>query len=313
MNRRIVVLRAGALGDTVLTLPALRLLRRRFPEHRFQAVGYPALWAALGPWVDDRFSVEGGPFSGLLVPPAPAGLGAWLDGVDLLVAWTSRAPTIEPPHPPITHASPFPPPGVHAARWLATSVGGDPEAGDGPPPSLLLTPEERGIALRILEGMGVRRPVVIHPGAGARWKRWPAQTFARLADALRDRGHPVVLVEGPADSETVAEVRAQIRRPVPIIREERLRVLAALLACADPFVGNDSGITHLAAAAGARTIALFGPTDPASWAPLGDVRVLRACTARAVRQGQIRVCDDPECLERIGVDEVLHAVLACQK
>jgi len=183
VNRRIVVLRAGALGDTVLTLPALQLLRRRFPEHRFQAVGHPAVWAALGPWVDDRFSVDAVPFSGLLVPPPPAGLGAWLDGVDLLVAWTSRAPTIEPPHPPIIHASPYPPPGVHAATWLATSVGAISEGGDVPPPSLRLSPEERGIARRILEEMGVRRPVVIHPGAGARWN--PTRDGRRSSSAAR--------------------------------------------------------------------------------------------------------------------------------
>jgi len=74
------------------------------------------------------------------------------------------------------------------------------------------------------------------------------------------------------------------------------------------FIGNDSGVTHLAAWLGLPTIALFGPTDPASWAPLGDVRVLRTCTSKATRQGEIRVCADPGCMRRLALGEVLATV-----
>jgi ADP-heptose:LPS heptosyltransferase len=90
-----------------------------------------------------------------------------------------------------------------------------------------------------------------------------------------------------------------------VLRDLPLPQLAAKLAAAALYIGNDSGVTHLAAAAGAPTIALFGPTDPATWAPIGTVRVLRHCDARASVPRQIRVCEG-DCLERITVAEVLE-------
>jgi ADP-heptose:LPS heptosyltransferase len=169
-----------------------------------------------------------------------------------------------------------------------------------------LTAEERHRAQVDLHRIGVGRPAFLHPGAGASWKRWPAQNFALLAAALLERGYDPVLIEGPADRDAVAQVQERVTRCLPVVRERSVRELAALLSQEALFVGNDSGVTHLAAAAGALTLALFGPTDPASWRPLGDVRVLRACTACTVRQGQIRVCDDPACMEGIAVEHVLH-------
>lgn len=154
------------------------------------------------------------------------------------------------------------------------------------------------------------RPVILHPGSGEPWKRWPAARYAQLADALLDRGVPVVLSAGPSDTATLAEVRERMRRPAPVLAGLPARELAACFALARCYAGNDSGATHLAAAAGAPVIAIFGPTDPASWAPRGDVRVLRACPASAESQGQIRVCDDPSCLAALALHSVLDAVTA---
>jgi ADP-heptose:LPS heptosyltransferase len=80
-----------------------------------------------------------------------------------------------------------------------------------------------------------------------------------------------------------------------------------VLAHASLVVGNDSGVTHLAAVAGAPVVALFGPTDPALWRPLGDALVLRRCDRRATEEAPIRVCDDPACVQAITVEEVLRA------
>jgi ADP-heptose:LPS heptosyltransferase len=148
----------------------------------------------------------------------------------------------------------------------------------------------------------------MHPGAGSHRKRWPAERFAALGASLVRRGLQVVLIEGPADAEVVAQVQEHAGLPFPVLRDLDTRLLAAALAEARCFVGNDSGVTHLAGAVGTPTLALFGPTDPASWAPLGNARVLRRCRAQAVRQGQIMVCDDPSCMEAISVDDVLSAL-----
>jgi ADP-heptose:LPS heptosyltransferase len=231
------------------------------------------------------------------------------------VAWTAQplGDWVQAAVQRVIQESPYPPPGVHAAAWLHRSLAPLWEqyehAPTAEPPRgwLSLTQMDRAWGRAALAGLGLDQPTILHPGAGATWKRWPAASFARLALALRDRGHQIALVEGPADEEAVREVLAQAG-PLPVIREADLRALARLLAQARSFVGNDSGVTHLAAMAGARTIALFGPTDPASWAPLGDVHILRHCRDATRRQGEIRICTDPECMAAIAVEEVLEVI-----
>lgn len=299
---RILVVRAGALGDTLLTLPALRALRRWSPTSHLTVAGSPDTVALLGDVVDRCLSVDTPALAGL-VGGRPTVAALDLVGAhDLIVVWSSRAP-----HPAfrqsgvrIIQATPYPPPGMHAAAWLARTLGLPLEPLSQPLP--LPTSAKPAI------GGVPPRPVVLHPGAGARWKRWPAAHFAALADALWERGHGVTLLAGPADEEAIAEVRARLAHPVPTLHRLPLCTVATVLARAAAYVGNDSGISHLAALAGAPTIALFGPTDPANWAPLGDVQVLRRCTRQARRQGQIRVCDHLACLDAVNVAQVLHAV-----
>lgn len=321
MIRRIVVVRAGALGDVTLTLPAIRGLRRQYPQARVEVIGYRALWEVAGRLVDQRVSIERPALAGLLTGEASSELLAWLRGqsnapsdaplpVDLAIAWTKRDPS------PIfkaagigniVHASPFPPPGVHAATWYLQSLGLPAAPGDG---SLLsLSSEERHAGQQALREQGLGRPIILHPGAGAGWKRWPARRFGTVARTLRERGHDVALVDGPADGEAV-EATLEHSGPLPVIRSGSIRHLAGILSQARLFVGNDSGVTHLAAAAGTPTIALFGPTDPASWAPIGNTRVLRACTATTTWQGQLRLCESAGCMEGIGVQDVLAEVRA---
>ena len=130
--------------------------------------------------------------------------------------------------------------------------------------------------------------LAIHPGSGSPAKNWPAPRIAALVRSLGAARW--LLVRGPADDAAAAletEPGARVARDLP------LRVLAALLARAGAYVGNDSGVTHLAAASGAPTIALFGATDPRVWAPLGPC-------VEVIRGG--------ETMEGIAVDEVGAAV-----
>jgi heptosyltransferase III len=99
---------------------------------------------------------------------------------------------------------------------------------------------------------------VIHPFASAPQKRWPLEKFREVARLLK---MPVRWCAGPQEDLTDA------------VRIDDLYDLAIWLARARIYIGNDSGITHLAAAVGTPTIVLFGPTDPAVWAPRGS-RVL---------------------------------------
>ena len=132
------------------------------------------------------------------------------------------------------------------------------------------------------------RFAAIHPGSGSRRKNWPAERFA---DVARSFGGPWLLVAGPADHEAVS-VLAEVEGAV-IARELAPRALASLLSRAGVYLGNDSGVTHLAAAAGAPTVALFGVTDPRTWAPIGP---------------RVRVVDCGSAMDGASVDTVTAAV-----
>jgi Glycosyltransferase family 9 (heptosyltransferase) len=173
---------------------------------------------------------------------------------------------------------PLPPAGSgHAAQWLARPIAslGVP-CGHDEPPTLEGTNEERAQAAALVRELP-ERFLAIHPGSGSPSKTWPADRFSRLLDVLRVE--PFLLVEGPADAEAAAVLRAGGRAITA--RGLTPRNLGAALARAAAYVGNDSGVTHLAAAWGAPTVALFGPTDPEVWAPTGpQARVVRAPDGR---------------------------------
>lgn len=114
-----------------------------------------------------------------------------------------------------------------------------------------------------------RHDIVIHPGSGSAKKNWPLERFVELARALESSGRAVAWCLGPAELESGMVKFEHVLRGARRIETETLVELAGQLATARHFIGNDSGITHLAAAVGCPTIALFGPTRPGVWAPQG--------------------------------------------
>jgi len=116
--------------------------------------------------------------------------------------------------------------------------------------------------------------VAVHPGSGSPTKNWPIERFAAVARRLA-AGQPWLLVLGPAEAQ-MSELEGSV-----VARNWPVRTLGAALSRAGVFVGNDSGASHLAAASGAPTLALFGPTDPALWAPVAP-SVATLCAPRGV-------------------------------
>jgi ADP-heptose:LPS heptosyltransferase len=116
--------------------------------------------------------------------------------------------------------------------------------------------------------------VAIHPGSGGAQKCWPISSFAAIIKYLWQQSYPVLLLAGPADHKRVAELHKLLPSPPQAYMLHRL-IDAPLLEVAQYlqqcrcYLGNDSGITHLAAMLGIPTIALFGPSDPAVWRPPG--------------------------------------------
>jgi len=122
------------------------------------------------------------------------------------------------------------------------------------------------------------RPVVIHPGSGGVAKCWPLERFVELAGRLKDRGQDVLWVVGPAEVERWGEGKLDaLRRQWPLLENPGLESLAGLLAQCRVYVGNDSGVSHLAAAVGAPSFVLFGPSNATHFAPLGPcVKVIQS-------------------------------------
>lgn len=126
---------------------------------------------------------------------------------------------------------------------------------------------------RLGQEAGGRAPlqVVIHPGSGGLRKIRPLRRWRSLLQWLSRRGDVrVFMIVGPADERIMPLAReARANHGVFVLEELSLPTLGAVLHDADLYIGNDSGVTHLAASMGAPTIAIFGPTDPLVWGPRG--------------------------------------------
>lgn len=238
---RRLIIRPGGIGDCILSLPAIEHLRADYTE----------VWApsALVPLI--RFanayaiSSTGLDLLGLTGVEPPASLIARLRSFDSIVSWygANRAEFRE--HVAalglpfqFLDALPKPPANGHAADFFLHQTGGS------------------GVAVpKISCAHGPRENfAVIHPFSGSAKKNWPLERFRELAARLPI---PVRWCAGPEEALDNA------------VRFENLYELGCWLATARVYIGNDSGITHLAAAVGVPVVAIFGPSDPAIWAPRG--------------------------------------------
>lgn len=226
----------------------------------------------------DRLPWDGPEVAALLAGERTGGpVARAIASAGLVVAWTrgeAARDALERLHPRVLSRDPTPPPeGPHASLWLAQALlplGLD--VRPAPPPLAFTENELRGA--RAATAALPPGFLALHPGSGSPSKNWP---FPRFVDAARrlTRGAPWLLVLGPAEEDVAPPPDALVARGWP------LRRLAAALSAAGLFLGNDSGASHLAAAAGAPTLALFGPTDPLVWAPVGGaVSTLRPASGR---------------------------------
>lgn len=324
MTDRLLVVRGGALGDFVLGLPALHALRRAFPGASLELIAPAAVLPLASQLVDVATPLERAEVAYLFLggEGLPGEVVGRYRDLDLVVVWLSdpdgsvRGSFQRLGARRLLWAPPIPSgPGRHAADHLLDTLGplGIPGVVDAATPSVAV-PRDRASALLRRPGVDPGRPpVAVHPGSGGDWKRWPAERFARVADGLLAAGREVVLIQGPADERAVAEVVAAVREGRPEVASgQDVEELAALLSLCSCYLGNDSGVTHLAAAVGTPTVALFGPTDPSVWGPRGRrVAVLRGEVECApCSRGTALECRARSCLETVTVEQVLEAVAA---
>ena len=133
--------------------------------------------------------------------------------------------------------------------------------------------------------------VVMHPGSGSLRKSWHLDNFLAIAEQLASKGITVIFLLGPAELDRFSKAAIKkITRVARCLTDLSLAQVLGLLSCADAFVGNDSGITHLAAGLGVRVIAVFGPTDPNVYRPIGPaVTVFKNRAATFTRKPSVRL------------------------
>ena len=303
--QRILVIRGGAIGDFILTLPALKLLRDNFPGAQIEILGYKHIVAL----AENRFyanatrSIEYGPLSRFFARDAelPVDLVEYFGSFDLIVSYLFDPDEIFAANlrrcgaQRLILASPKFHEREHAARQLAAPLAALGLELTDPAAKLFPNESDRKAAREFLDGIGTEI-VAFHPGSGSEKKNWPIENWIELGNDLlgakssKSGDFPVaelpgrrfgkrrslVVASGEADGKRTTQMRSSWKnKPVRFAMNLPLPHLAAVLE-KSTFVGHDSGISHLAAAAGARCVLLFGPTDPAVWAPKGeDVKVLR--------------------------------------
>jgi len=125
--------------------------------------------------------------------------------------------------------------------------------------------------------------VALHPGSGGVHKCWPLKNFQQLAYSLTQQNYQVLFIVGPAETDRFSsETLDQIASNFPLLKDLNLEQLSALLTACCAYVGNDSGISHLAGALNVPTIAIFGSSNPTHWKPLGQK--VNICSGQSTRK-----------------------------
>jgi heptosyltransferase-2 len=331
--RRLLLRAPNWLGDIVMALPAMGMVRRGFSETAL-SVALPAAFAAV---FEGRTSA--GPVG--LVPLERPGTRAEIAalraaGSDATVlftnsfgsAWIARRAGIPERwgfatsgrRLLLTRAMPRPRKGLHQIEYYcALAAGlGLPRAEDVP--SIEPSDRARASAAALLEQAGAAAGPIVGFAPGAAYgyaKRWPPRYVAQVIRAVTTRGATAVLVGARNDAEAGTEIESALGsaalgpgRVVNLIGRTDLRQLIGVLAGCDAFVTNDSGAMHLAAALGRPVVAMFGPTSERATAPRGGAaQVLTAdvfCRPCMMRECPI----DHRCMKRITPDLVVEATLA---
>jgi heptosyltransferase III len=266
---RFLVFRGGALGDILLTLPVLRTLRDKDTSAFVELVApFPAALLAQYGGAHSVCDLSSAAFVSLFADDASldGAVRERLREVDYVISYLSDP-----------------------QRTLRTKIE---NCGSrfisGPfrlneqrlPASVQLAEPLGELGLVVVDPaprLFLKRPFLsgtrafFHVGSGSSAKNWPAPSWSALAAKLEDQFDELLLVSGEADEVSTAEFlrsyrgsKLKVRSNLPILD------LADELATADLFIGHDTGVTHLAAALAVPTIALFGPTDPMIWCPLGE-------------------------------------------
>jgi heptosyltransferase-3 len=299
---RVLVLRSGAIGDFVVTLPVLQWLRLAGPGTVVDLACHARVAPLAGGLVSQWREIDSAVFLPLHreTPVGEEAIRGFLGNYDLILSFLGstttpaerlrelageRAVCLDPlPASNTRHVTEF----LFDQMRTAGLPAPDPEESCHILPVIEVSAHAREHAGALLDQHGLDRRralIALHPGSGSSGKNVPAGLLAGvcgwLAESLEEAA--VFLVKGEADEGAVADLVEQLRTTVPVVETRELELLAGVLAHCALFVGHDSGISHMAAAVGTPTVAIFVSSDPHAWAPRGRHVAVAESTAKSIR------------------------------
>jgi ADP-heptose:LPS heptosyltransferase len=304
--RQLLVLRALGLGDLLVAVPALRALRRRYPEHRL---------VLAGPAVLDPLARATGAVDETLPTASPEAL-SWVDrpAPEVVVNLHGVGPQS---HRALDATRPRQRIGLRAPGWAGPDWADITRAHRHERERWCAVVEAFGVCADptdfMLDGRvpGAGGDVVVHPGAAYGAKRWPAERFALVAARLADEGHRVVVTGSGPEVSLAHDVARRGGLPAERVLAGRTDIagLMDVVAGAALVVCGDTGIAHLATALGTPSVVLFGPEPPDRWGPPdGGPHVVLTDASR--RRGDPFAEDPDPALLGVDVDEVTYVANA---
>ena len=279
-----LVCHRGALGDFILTWPAIFCLRKLLPRHQFLGIGrteYMRLSISHGildTYIDNESAALLDFFCGKRIPMqigSPHCAVLWLTKGQQIIDLLKQSASL-----PVVSIPPFPDSKMHMARHYCTVIKSH---------FSITVPENLSDCFpdRFIKG----QYALIHPGSGSIKKNYNPLFYRNLADELKRSGyHKVGFIFGPVEDE---KMNKEVFDGEWIERPKDVEALARLLSDATLYIGNDSGVSHLSGFIGTQTIVLYKSTDPKVWGVLGKKVVHISASDEA-----LALCKIQECLKQ---------------
>jgi len=297
MQKKIIVIRGGAIGDFILTLPVIAALKERFSQSRIAVMGYPHIvqLALLGGLADEIRSIDSRSLAPFFIPGGnlpPDMISFFSDAVIVIsylydpdeifqenVLRCFNGVFISAPYKPSDEL------GVHATETFLKPLEQLAIFSPNPTPEIKISSDENKQSDEFW--------LAVHPGSGSETKNWPLPKWQNLISRLIEFEQiKILLVGGEAEGDRLDLLASMIpEKKLELARNLSLKDLALRMSKCNGFIGHDSGITHLAAALGLRGIALWGPSSLDIWKP---------------RSEKFKVIKYPEGISNISVDQVFN-------
>jgi ADP-heptose:LPS heptosyltransferase len=276
--KKILIIRGGAIGDFIVTLPVFKALKLLFPTAEIGCLSSPGIGelARTTGLSDEVRCLEDGCWAMFFVEDGELDSAAseWLESFDCIISFL---------HDPggVWRANVA---RVNDGRFLAGCHRPAEESAEPASVTLLRVLETLGIVdadpiprIELAQSSALSNTIALHPGSGSKLKNWPEEKWAQFISILIEDGESLLLVGGEAETEKVKRLATMFPNANPrVVLNESLTTVARELAVCRLFVGHDSGITHLAAALGLPCIVLWAQTNERVWCPLGEgVHVLK--------------------------------------